>query len=432
MSPSTSYIYARQEGAVVTFVPHHEYGNNAARISINPDINGAVDKYSLVEVAEMYEQLEQIYDKKVFAETGSLRRDYSRPRGDNKSEILHEKPFSVTVDPWYVSSKGDMVDGPGNGGSLIPVEVMIDVLENITKMVKRTFTVEFSLDVSKNCITTGADVEENTKKSLLAWSRTIKQKLANVKDNMYPFVICEVDASLISHNYDILDAYFMSLSDGAYVDAKEKTVLRLDYRTHLYVNQANTVLFIATSDVTRNQIQMDGLLNWSSNEAVINSKLINVFSKVLYQREKFKEIGRFLGAFKENEKKIKKQNEELIVLLAKAQADACIDSQVELDLFKFVYEALNIPELKESVKETMEMVSEYSKERVYANLNFLSIITIPFILFSTLFQMGVIKFAPLLDLGVDNIRVPAVVPWLLFLVFVVIVTIIFFFARKKK
>lgn len=432
LSPSTSYIYARKEGAVLTFVPHHEYGNNSARISINPNIKGAVERYSLIEVAEMFEQLEQIYDKKTLIETGSLRRDYSRPRGDNKSKIMHEKPFSVTVDPWYVSNSGDMVDGPGNGGSLIPFDVMVEVLENITRMVKRTFIVDFNLKISNQCVSESVKVEENVNESLLGWARNIKNRLINLENNIYPLIICEVDASLISHNYDILDAYFMSLSDGAYVDADSRTVLRLDYRTHLYVNQANAVVFVATSDITHDLVQMDGLLDWADTNTVESSKLIDVFSKVIYQREKFKDIGRFLGTFKENERKINKQKEELIVLLAKAQADECIDSQVELDVFQFIYQALNVAELRESVKDTMDMVSEFSKERVYANLNFLSLITIPFILFSTLFQIGVVRFSPILDLGEDGMNVPSGIPWMISLIVVIIITVIFFFARKKK
>ena len=224
----------------------------------------------------------------------------------------------------------------------------------------------------------------------------------------------------------------MTLSDGAYIDADNKTVLRIDYRTHLYVNQSNAVLFIATSDANRSLTQADGLIDWSNENTVKESSLIEIFSKILYQREKFKEIGRFLGAFKENSNKIKKQNEELISLLAKAQADECMDLQVELDVFEFIYNALNVQDLKESVKDTMTMVSEYSKERVYANLNFLSIITIPFILFSTLFQMGVLRFEPVLDLNAGNMSVPTYVPWAIFLLIVVIITTIFLFARKKK
>ncbi len=191
-------------------------------------------------------------------------------------------------------------------------------------------------------------------------------------------------------------------------------------------------MFIATSEANRSLTQADGLIDWSNENTVKESSLIEIFSKILYQREKFKEIGRFLGAFKENSNKIKRQNEELISLLAKAQADECMDLQVELDVFEFIYNALNVKDLKESVKDTMAMVSEYSKERVYANLNFLSIITIPFILLSTLFQMGVLRFEPVLDLNAGNMSVPTYVPWVIFFLIVVIITTIFLFARKKK
>ena len=59
-------------------------------------------------------------------------------------------------------------------------------------------------------------------------------------------------------------------------------------------------------------------------------------------------------------------------------------------------------------------------------------ITIPFILFSTLFQIGTIKLTPLFDWSVGNSPISAVVQWTLFLVIVVIVTVIIFFGRKKR
>jgi predicted acetyltransferase len=62
---------ARNEGVVITFVPYkHRSGGNAVRVSVNPDKEGAVGKYSLKEVAEIYEQLEQIYEKQNKLNTG--------------------------------------------------------------------------------------------------------------------------------------------------------------------------------------------------------------------------------------------------------------------------------------------------------------------------------------------------------------------------
>lgn len=64
-------MVARNEGVVITFVPYkHRSGGNAVRVSVNPDKEGAVGKYSLKEVAEIYEQLEQIYEKQNKLNTG--------------------------------------------------------------------------------------------------------------------------------------------------------------------------------------------------------------------------------------------------------------------------------------------------------------------------------------------------------------------------
>ena len=436
LSPGSAYIYARNEGAIVTFVPHNDYGNYAAKISINPNIPDAVEKYSLKEVAEIYEYMEQILDRKQLTAEGRLRRDYSRPRGGQHNEVFLDKPFSMTSDPWYVSSIGDMVDAPGSG-SLIPIDIMIDILENCTKMIKKTYLVKYKCGQAAKAhkegmaeITTEVTAREQTQESLHGWADAVKREISKGNDDIFCFVIAEVDASLISHNYDILDAYFMSISGGAYVDAEDKNVFRSDYRTHLYVNQSNAVLFIATSEQTSNNaIQMSGLVDWTSVKTVRSSKIVDIFEKALYQRENFKELGRFLGKFKTNAREIKRKNGELIELLAKAQADECMDSQVELDTFTFLYDVLGIPKLRESVKDTMTMVSEYSKERVYAKLNFLSSITIPFILISTLFQVGLIRFDPLLDLAEKGI--PSAVPWIISLIVVVLITILLFRGKKE-
>ncbi|SFI30157.1 hypothetical protein SAMN04487830_13919 [Pseudobutyrivibrio sp. OR37] len=423
---STGYIYAREEGAVLTFVPHNE-SINGARISINPDIEGAIDKYSLRELAEMYEQLEQIKDKELFEKEGRLRRDYSCPRGNGNSGIFLMKPFSLTRDPWYVSSNGDMVDAPG-GGTLISYNEQIEILENITKMVKKSFLVKYDLKPIGESLYSSVDRVSDGAESLLKWTSKLRNILNDKKDNTYPLVIAEVDAALISHNNYILDAYFMGLSDGGYLDADDKNVLRLDYRTHLYVNQSHAVLFIATSSETSNAVQMDGMLDWTDTKSVKVSCIVGLFDKILYQRERLKEIGRFLREFEKNEREVSNKNSELIKLLAKAQADECIDSQIEIDTYKFVYEVLNVSSLRENVRETTALVSEHTKERVYNNLNLISVYAIPFILLSTLFQIGLIEFKPIFSIGEDYIY--NLIAWIVFLLITIVVT--FVIRRGKK
>ena len=431
LSPSSSYILAREEGAVVTFVPHNEYGDNGARVSINPDIEGAVGKYSLNEVGEMYEQVEQIYEHRIFKETGLLRRDYSRPRTSGQNSIFHTKPFSRTADPWYVSGEMDMVDAPGKG-SLISYSEMIEILENITKQVKSTHIVSFDFEKKKDIKGTQVDFGENTKKSFISWTKEMRKIVSSIKQNQYKLIIVEVDASIIAHSYDVLDAYFMNLSAGAYIDEEDKTVLRVDYRTHLYLNQHFAVLFVATADECRTAIQMKGLLDWEKKETLEACGIVDIFSKILSQREQFKEIGRFLGEFKGNPKKVQKKNEELIRLLADSQADECLDSQIEIDVFKFIYEALDVRTLRQSVKETMDMVSVYSKERTYANLNFLSLISVPFILVTTVVQMGIIKLKPIWDFEKVASNKVTWMSWIFVLGVTILLTGIFFGTRRKR
>ncbi len=428
-SPSTSYQLARNEGAVLTFVPSIDDGKKSAIVAINRDIDG-YEKYSLREVAEMYEQLEQIYDRNFYERTGVLNRDYSKPRGDGKSSVFTQKPFAMTNDPWFVSAEYDIVDSPGKKGSLIPFEEMIEVLKNITKMVRQTYVVNYDLSIESGGIKYDVSKKFNDAVSLTKLTETIGGDIKNTQNSEYPLVLVEVDSSLISHNYNILDAYFMNLSDGGYIDKTEAEVFRIDYRTHLYVNQASSVLFVATSDVQDDRKSLNGMLDWTSVISIKNSEFINLFSQVLYQRESFKSIGRFIGDFQNKKRReLTRENEELIRLLAKAQANECIDSQLESDIYDFIYRVLRVDVLKADVKESMSLVSEHTKDTVYGNLDKLSLVTIPFIIISTLFQIGFLRFATIVNFENETALVWKIGPWIVLVVVTVIFTV---WVRKKK
>lgn len=423
------YILARAEGAILTYVPQEKESNKAI-ISINPQKENAVGYYSLTEVADFFEQLEQIYDKEVFEREGKLPRDYSSPRGDRNTKVFLKKPFSMTKDPWYVSEIGDIIDCPSSG-TKISIDEQIEILMNITKMVKSSCLVKYDLSSNENDLSPIVEQRDEKKESLLNWMKVLKEKLNNTKDAYYPLVIAEVDAALISRNNNILDAYFMSISDGSYLDVDGKSVFRINYRTHLYVNQSNAVLFIATSDHTSVSSQMEGMLNWESNAAIKNSDIIKTFSKILYQREQFKRLGRFLGDYKnKGRKEINRNYEQLIELLAQAEADECIDTQIELDIYEFIYDALNIQALKETVKDTFSLVSGYSSEKVYASLNWLSVITIPFILLSTLIQINLISLKPIFsDESCDG---SSIEEWIIFFVITLTISIFLFNIERIK
>ncbi|MBE5917052.1 MAG: hypothetical protein E7273_09455 [Pseudobutyrivibrio ruminis] len=424
-SPNSAYIFARKEGAVITFVPHIDGDNKGAFISVNPDIDGAVETYSLKEVGEMYEQLEQIYDKKQYDETGSLNRDYSEPRGDGKSYIFLNKPFSMTKDPWYVSEKGDVVDSPGIKGSLIPIEEMIEVLRSITKMVKKSYVVDFDLDLIEDDIRVNVSSHPKANESILHWTDEIASKLNNTSDRIFPLVVAEVDAAMISHNYNILDAYYMKLTGGGYIDLNEDNVFRIDYRTHLYINQAYGVLFIATSEKTDKNNLIGSLLDVNDEDNILNSPIIKIISKILYQRESFKSLGRFIGDFEKRTGEINKKNAKLIRLLARAQKDECIDNQIELDVYNFIYTGLQVDKLKNDVQESMNFVMDYTKEEVYGKINALSTITIPAIIISTFFQAGVISIPPIFSPASEI----AGVCWIVVLVIILVITKLFM--RRK-
>jgi hypothetical protein len=229
------------------------------------------------------------------------------------------------------------------------------------------------------------------------WVTKRREELKKEGENDYYLIIAEVDASLISHNCDILDAYFMSMSDSAYIDEDRKNVLRLDYRTHLYVNQGYAVLFIATSDISDSSKLMNGMLNMTDVNTVENSKVVNLFRRVLKQRETFKDIGLFLSKIPVKSKELTEKRDKLVKTIAEAQKNECLDSQVELDTYKFIYDVFGIDRLKESVNNAMNIISDDMNEKSYSKLNFLSSITVPFVLVSQLFQIGLIRGESVID-----------------------------------
>lgn len=456
--PSSSYLLARKEGAVITFVPNvSKDGTRRTKVSLNNNEENK-DKYSLKEVGEFYEQMEQIYDKSYLKSKGIMRRNYSRPRGDGSSSVFMEAPFSYTSDPWYLSEKYDMVDSPRVGTEL-SISEMIEILENITKMVKRSSTVSYNLelpDESKNTkkqnkkselvvkadcnkvadkqkLSMQIDFKDATKTSLFKWCEEVNKDI-NLKcgQNRFPLIIAEVDSQLLTYSYEILNALFMRLSNGAYLDADERSVLRLDYRTHLYVNQRNAVLFVASNEIEACKGITSGILEIENEEKVRKSSITSIFNDILYQREMLKEIGKFIGDFKKQKKNIKKNREDLIELLAWAQAKECLDTQIELDCYKFIASRLGVPELRESVSESMEMISDYTKEAVYGKLDSLSQFTIPFILVATVFQMGFLRFSPAIDL-VEGSRIDYanIAAWIICAAITILVTWLFASGGRK-
>lgn len=456
--PDSSYREAREEGAVVTFVPQKERQNNTdVIISLNKKSNKkgsskeeSDSDYSLKEVGEIYELMEQIYDKAFMERNGIMRRNYSRPRGDGKSKIFTSKPFSATSDPWYVSTSCDQVAAPKVGSGL-SISQMIEILENITRMIKKSFVMSYDLKASQtdehkypNEEQIKGDKTEEQKdmplpvelkpneevgnKSLFSWCQKVKKNAKTIsREGKYPLVIAEVDSQLLSYSDDILKEVFMNLSDGAFLDADANSVLKLDYRTHIFVNQGIAAIFVATSDFTDNTKLLDGMLDMSTNNSIKDSSIISIFSKILYQREKYKEIGKFIGDFADHKRDIKSKRKELIMLLAGAQADECFNTQVELDCYKFISNALNVPELKGSLKESMEMISGYSQESVYGGMDFLSRITIPFVLIGTLFQIGALRFGPMLDVAAEK----SFTAWTIISLLTLVITALLFFIRRE-
>lgn len=414
------YILAREQGAVLTFVPHEDDNKKGVRVSINLDkvLHGT---YTLKALAEIYEQKEQIYENEQFKHNGELIRDYStRRERNNKNSRFAEAPFGHTSDPWFFSEKEDMIDSPGNRGSQLSWDEMREILYNYTSLIKKSFIVEY---------TTGDAGTYKVLKSttnLLEWKKECREKLSD-KNSEFKLLIVEISTAMIAHSYNVLEAYYAALTGSTLIDNRNSIVAHIDYRTHLFCNVHNAILFVAVEDNDSDKALIDGLVNATDASTIHDCNFVKVIDKLVRQRKELRELSEFLAKFKgSKDRVINKRRKLLIEQRATAQKDDIASTQIEQEIYDCVKECFGIVSLRESATETMNTVSEYSKEKAYGNLNFLSMITIPFIITSTLFQMGFLRFSPAIETG-DGVYIS----WVVIFALIFVVTILLFIKRKK-
>lgn len=425
------YILARWEGADLTFVPHQDHDRRGVRISINPDSPHA-DDYTLKPLVEIYEQMEQLREGQMAVDGQMLRRDYSRRReADKPDSRFAESPFCNTSDPWFFSEKEDMVDVPGVG-TLLTWDELLEILLHHARLIKSTSLIVYEKgDYVLQHITgkgVKVDVQDSADISLMRWKRLCKGRLREGAGD-FKLIVAVVDPLLIARSYDVLEAYYADLSESAYIDGIDCSSLHLDRRTHFFCNRKNGILFAASdrdgsvSQMCRNVLSLDesGFL---SKESV----LPGIIGTVVAQREKLKEISSFLGEFDtKKDKEIRIKQTELIKLNARIQQEDTQSSQAAQEIYDCVKNRFAVEEMRNRITEAMDVVMEYTKEHVYGNLNFLSMVTVPYIIISTLFQIGMIQFSPLVVSEENAWRA-----WGITLILVAGSTVLFYFVRRRK
>ena len=414
------YTYARADGAVITSVPYVEDVNQTkgTRISVNPDLNNDDDRYDLSALAELLEEREQVAEKRLFDKEGFLRRNYGRYRErDNADSRFSKKPFVNTSDPWYFSDKGDMVDAPG-GGTLISWDEIRDYLFCYARQVEKAYITYIPEGGTEEiCV--------NNKKD---WKIECKRKIAEESEK-YKILTIEINADLIAHSYELLDAFYADLADLTLIDIEDVAVLHLDYGDHLYANNKWAVLFTAVKNNGKEGGQNFGVLSdiikLDSIEQLDKSEGISIIRELDAQKEKLFALSESL----KNDDKykrgwIRKKKEELTVISTTLQALSVQKNEISQRIHDFFRKLFGIDELVQNISSALQSLYEESADRVYGNLNILSLITVPFLLVSTLFQMGALRFGAIVETEAR------VLPWIITAIVVVLCTVLFI--KRKR
>lgn len=421
-----SYLYVREEEHCdLTVIPYSIKGegeDTVTRIivSLRPDYEGDV---SLLPLAEIFEQLEQIEEERIAKETGQYRRNYGRPRTELANDPLSIEPFCTTADPWYISKEEDLIDSPGIC-SILDYDILVDVIRNNAKLMKRSYYVSYKDSVNANtdnaisidCIR-ATEVQSSSK-----WVKSMRNYLAKSQDE-FSLIIAEISSSLVAHNNMILEAFCRNLIGKGFHDLVAVPFYYLDYKTCIYVGSSCAVILIASSseaDYKRRSISE--LLDLTNVVSVKSSRLIRCFMELVMQRKQLLALNKKIKCFSTlKRKEIENLNQELVKYVADTQANDIIENPTEQAIHDYAKASLRLDSLSESVISSLNVVISDSRDSFVHKFNILSAITIPFILISTFFQVGALNFVPIVEI---QSKIVAAIIWVVILLFSVLTSVL--------
>ena len=97
-----------------------------------------------------------------------------------------------------------------------------------------------------------------------------------------------------------------------------------------------------------------------------------------------------------------------------------LNSQTSLDIYQYIKQILGLDEHKSSVTDSMNLVSEHKKERLYGTLSLLSKWAIPFAFISTFVNMEILQLPKLFKMGKDFTGVSWCVAGVAIVLFVIV------------
>lgn len=360
------YVFAREDDqCILTVYPYSIREENwenkedaftSAVISLNRDIEEA-ENYSLLPLAEVLEQCEQLEEELLYEKTGRYRRDHSCSRED----VGHfsETPFFETSDPWYVSEKGDIIDAPREL-SLLPYTRILTMIENASSMTKRASLIRFNKDSEGIEIEDAVEYGEISFGELYRKTRTAVRDLQTDGSTRHLFSFVKIDPAMLRYSNHLLKACCLNMVGKSDAAISRDNILYIDYRTCLYTDQTITIL----AAIDRRNQSLGRLVNEERPDASrICSDLKNLLEHQLELQEIGSSLSDLIGKIHQREDQIAGFNERLVRLNSRIESDGLISDPVEQEVYAFINNTLGIDSLKESVTTSARLLIKNAEQQ---------------------------------------------------------------------
>ncbi len=355
------YILAREEDkCLLTVYPHriHEDdepdGLTQAVIALNPNLPEAAD-YSLLPLAEVIEQCEQIEEDLLCEKTHRYRRDHSRQRVDGR---FAELPFCETSDPWYISEEGDIIDAPRDS-SLLPYSSILAIIDNASSMTRRAAVVRFCEDDGHVNASSTEDLGELSFGGLYRTIRERLRKMREDKTTQHIFAYIKIDPSMLKYSNRFLKSCCLYMVGKRDSELTRDNILQIDYGTCLYADQSVTIL----AAIDKPSLSLKSLIN---EESLEESRICTDLRNLLEHRQELRSIGNNLSQtirqITEEYAEIDRFNERLVRLNTRMQEDDIIADPLEQEVYAFIKNTLGIEPLKASVTASTGLLIKNAEE----------------------------------------------------------------------
>ncbi len=359
------YIFARDvDKCVLTVYPfkikadNSQEGVTRAIIALNPDLQES-EEFSLLPLAEVLEQCEQIEEELLYEQTKRYRRDHSRSRREDGR--FSEIPFYETDDPWFISEKGDIIDAP-RAESIIPYSRILSIIENDSSMTKKAEFIRFAGDAGESGSLKIEEAEELGEISFGELYTKTREKIdAMQKDEslQHLFAFVRVDPSMLRYSNNWLKACCLNMVGKSDLRFSRDNILQIDYRTCLYTDQSITILVA----IDRRNQSLSSLVDEKKLE---NSRICVDLKNVLEHQLKLRSIGKDLSdtieKITQESKKIDSFNEELVQLSTQMEEDDLIANPLEQEVYAFIKDTWGIESLKSSVTSSAQLLIKNAEQ----------------------------------------------------------------------